>query len=117
MVWEQIWKRIDLLEEEIYKLKKENKELKRKLQAAQPLRIDKIEYKINELKVDNLSGTLNVGLSTFADEQSLKEIIDRMVKEKSTSLEQSPTQAGDHSDSEPFQSDPLQNGGSTYFDL
>ncbi len=114
-MWEQIWNRINLLEEEVYKLKKDNKELKKKLQAIQQLRIDKIEYKINELKVDTLSGTLNVGLSTLADEQSLKEIVDRMVKEKAKP-EQNYSQKTDHNHSQSLESDPLQNESSTRFD-
>nr|WP_232345502.1 spore germination protein GerPC [Paenactinomyces guangxiensis] len=69
------------LEKEISKLKKENKELKDKVEAVRPVSIDKVEYKIHELHVDTLSGTLNVGLTANGDEASMGEVIDKIVEE------------------------------------
>ncbi|MEH7246650.1 spore germination protein GerPC [Neobacillus niacini] len=74
-------KRIVTLEHTIQKLQEEMKQLKEK----PSVRVDKIEYKFDQLKVETLEGTLNIGLNPsdlaniedFAVEnQSLKTPID-----------------------------------------
>lgn len=52
-------KRIFQLEQEIKRLTEEISTLKNK----PPLRVDKIEYKFDQLKVESLNGTLNIGLN------------------------------------------------------
>ena len=52
-------KRIMQLEQEIKRLTEEVSNLKNK----PPIRIDKIEYKFDQLKVESLDGTLNIGLN------------------------------------------------------
>lgn len=66
---------------EIKKCKKENQRLQEQLQSLQPIRIDKMEYKIQELVVKTLSGTLNIGLTAHGDPESVQQLIDQMVKE------------------------------------
>lgn len=52
-------KRIMQLEQEIKRLTEEVSNLKNK----PPIRVDKIEYKFDQLKVESLDGTLNIGLN------------------------------------------------------
>jgi len=51
--------RIAILEQTIQKLQEELKQLKDK----PSIRVDKIEYKFDQLKVETLEGTLNIGLN------------------------------------------------------
>jgi spore germination protein PC len=51
--------RIAILEQTIQKLQEEIKQLKDK----PSIRVDKIEYKFDQLKVEKLDGTLNIGLN------------------------------------------------------
>lgn len=77
-----VWHRLQQLEKEISKLKKENQELKEKISQIKPIQIDKIIYKIQELQVETLSGTLNVGLSAVTDPQKMHELFEEIIKEK-----------------------------------
>jgi len=52
-------KRIVTLEATVQKMQEEMKQLKEK----HPIRVDKIEYKFDQLKVETLEGTLNIGLN------------------------------------------------------
>jgi hypothetical protein len=69
---------IHYLEKKVAKLKTENKQLQKK--AAKQLHIEKMEYKIHELHVKTLSGTMNLGLTAQADEQAMGEIINQLTK-------------------------------------
>jgi spore germination protein PC len=51
--------RINLLEQTIKKLTEEMKNLSER----QPIHVDRIEYKFDQLKVETLDGTLNIGLN------------------------------------------------------
>lgn len=52
-------KRISYLEQELTRLTEEVVNLKRK----PPIHVDRIEYKFDQLKVESLDGTLNIGLN------------------------------------------------------
>ncbi|MET3696306.1 spore germination protein PC [Bacillus oleivorans] len=52
-------KKIQQLEKEIDELKK----IVTELRSQPPLKIDRIEYKFDQLKIETLEGTLNVGIS------------------------------------------------------
>lgn len=73
-----LWDRINQLQQEIEKLKEENEQIRKQLASIQPVTIERMEYKIQELRVETLSGTLNVGLSAQGDEQTLSKIMDQM---------------------------------------
>jgi hypothetical protein len=81
-----LWQRLAQLENEIARLKKENEELKEKIDNLKPLHIEKIEYKIHELHVENLSGTLNIGLTANGEETGVGDIIEQVVEEHRTNL-------------------------------
>lgn len=77
----QIAEQIQALQHTVSQLQAENKQLKEQLTTLQPIKIEKMEYKINELVVETLSGTLNIGLSAHTDDSGLQQLIERM-KEK-----------------------------------
>lgn len=52
-------KRISQLEQKVKQLEKQTKELK----SRPPINVDRIEYKFDQLKVESLDGTLNIGLN------------------------------------------------------
>ena len=62
---------IAALEARIDKLEQENNRLAKELKDVRPIRIDAIHYKIQELSVRELSGTLNVGLSAQTDAEEM----------------------------------------------
>lgn len=72
-----LWERLQQLENEIAKLKRGNKEMSDKISNIRPVHIDKIEYKIHELNIETLSGTLNVGLTANGEEMG--EVIEKIV--------------------------------------
>jgi spore germination protein PC len=67
------------LEQEQERIKKENEELKQKVSHIKPIHIENINYKIQELVVKELKGTLNIGLTTLADEKQLNKLIEDQV--------------------------------------
>ncbi|MBD0384081.1 spore germination protein GerPC [Paenibacillus sedimenti] len=80
-----------LLEQEIRRLK-ENSELdsmklKEQLEQIKPIHIENINYKIQELAVKDLKGTLNIGLTALTDEEQLKKIIDDVEQGKDIQFE------------------------------
>ena len=77
-------KRIQSLEQSIYKLKEEVDVLK----SRPPIKVDKIEYKFDQLKVETLDGTLNIGLNP----SDLQNIEDFAVDNKGIKTPYSPQQ-------------------------
>lgn len=73
-----LWDRLNRLEREIAFLRKENEALKKKLASLQPVTIERIEYKIQELSIKNLNGTLNVGLTASGDDKSVARFIEQI---------------------------------------
>jgi spore germination protein PC len=74
------------LKTQIEALKKENEEFRVKMEAITPLHIERIEYKIHELHVDTLSGTLNVGLTATGDDSCVGEVIEKIVEEHRSNI-------------------------------
>lgn len=56
-------------------LEQETLKLKEQLEQIKPIHIENINYKIQELTVRDLHGTLNIGLSALTDEEQLKKIM------------------------------------------
>jgi hypothetical protein len=51
----------------VLQLEAENKKMREKLDHVKPLVIENINYKIQELNVEELKGTLNIGLTGETD--------------------------------------------------
>lgn len=77
----KIQEQIQSLKNEITELKAANQKLQKKMATLQPIQIEKMEYKIHELVVKTLSGTLNIGLTAHGDEESIVKLIEKMQKE------------------------------------
>lgn len=60
------------LEEKLTQLEIENERLKKMVEELKPIHIENLNYKIQELVVQELSGTLNIGLTGEIDEQQIK---------------------------------------------
>lgn len=69
------------LEDKLTKLEKENEELKKMVKELKPIHIENLNYKIQELVVQELSGTLNIGLTGEIDEKQIKNWLEKEEKE------------------------------------
>ncbi|WP_164491589.1 spore germination protein GerPC [Staphylospora marina] len=98
--WESLWYRLYELEKQVRKLAEENKELKEKLENLKPVQIDKVEYKIHDLSIDTLSGTLNVGLTANTDDPALGETIGKWIEKGGTNIMTDESAAEDGQDRE-----------------
>jgi spore germination protein PC len=78
--------RLKYLEQEIRRLQQENRQLKETIEQLKPVHIEKIEYKIHELHVETLSGTLNIGLTANGEDAGVGEIIEKMVDNHSSQI-------------------------------
>jgi hypothetical protein len=63
------------LEERIRRAEEELRALKEETARVRPIRIEAINYKVQELVVSELSGTLHVGLTALTDSKSLEKIV------------------------------------------
>lgn len=70
-------KKISGLEQELRSLTSQNRSLLQKLEKERPLNIEQLEYKINELNIDKLSGILSLGLTAECNDVAVKKIIDK----------------------------------------
>jgi spore germination protein PC len=64
--------RIRSLEDRCLIAERELQTMKENLKQLRPVHIDAINYKVQELAVQELSGTLNVGLTALSDAQQLE---------------------------------------------
>ncbi|SDN63295.1 Spore germination protein GerPC [Fictibacillus solisalsi] len=66
------------LQQQIIELQHENQSLKEALSNIKPVNIENINYKIQELHVKELKGTLNIGLTGEAHLDDMETIIDEI---------------------------------------
>jgi hypothetical protein len=59
------------LEEQIHALQQENAQLLERVSKMKCVNIENINYKIQELTVQQLSGTLNIGMSALTDPEEI----------------------------------------------
>jgi predicted nuclease with TOPRIM domain len=70
--------RILRMEEQLSQLEEANRLLKEQVEAVKPVQYGNITYKVQELHVNELTGTLNIGLTSLADEGQLKTMMEQM---------------------------------------
>lgn len=70
---------------EIDTIKIQNKEILNKISNL-PLNIESLEYKVNELKIDTLSGSLNLGLTASGDDVCVQKIVDKFTEDCSVKV-------------------------------
>ncbi len=68
--------KLEDLQNKLEEMEKENGELKEKVENIKPINIENINYKIQELTVEELSGSLNIGLSALTDAENLKKLLE-----------------------------------------
>ena len=66
------------MEEQPRQLEEANRLLKEQVEAVKPVQYGNITYKVQELHVNELTGTLNIGLTSLADEGQLKTMMEQM---------------------------------------
>lgn len=66
------------MEEQLRQLEEANRLLKEQVDAVKPVQYGNITYKVQELHVSELTGTLNIGLTSSADEGQLKAMMEQM---------------------------------------
>lgn len=71
-LWAELQRLSQSVEERFVRLEEENRKLKEMIAGIRPLQIDNITYKVQELHVRELSGTLNIGLTALADSKQLE---------------------------------------------
>lgn len=66
------------MEEQLRQFEEANRLLKEQVEAVKPIQYGNITYKVQELHVNELTGTLNIGLTSLADEGQLKTMMEQM---------------------------------------
>lgn len=66
------------MEEQLHQVEEANRLLKEQVEAVKPVQYGNITYKVQELHVNELTGTLNIGLTSLADEGQLKTMMEQM---------------------------------------
>jgi spore germination protein PC len=87
MIVAHLWDRLNRMEREMEHLRQENDALRKRVESLQPLSIERLEYKIQELNIETLSGTLNIGLTTHTDGQGLEQMIESMHRDGKAQME------------------------------
>lgn len=77
--FKQLEERLETLETENRSLKEQiekgKEDLIKRLEQIKPVHIDNIHYKIQELSVKELKGTLNIGMTALSDPEELQKWI------------------------------------------
>ncbi|WP_163970574.1 coiled-coil domain-containing protein [Oceanobacillus halotolerans] len=66
---------MEKLNEKLNKLEEEQKKMQDEIDNIKPVNVENVNYKIQDLNVQDLSGTLLVGLTTLSDAENLKELL------------------------------------------
>ncbi|MDF2937462.1 MAG: hypothetical protein K0Q90_2835 [Paenibacillaceae bacterium] len=74
----ELGSRLLRMEEQLRQLEETNRLLKEQVDAVKPVQYGNITYKVQELHVNELTGTLNIGLTSLADEGQLKTMMEQM---------------------------------------
>lgn len=69
--------RIKQLEDRLALLENQSEQLSRDMQQVKPIYIENITYKVQELAVRDLSGTLNIGLTALSDPEQLEKWVNQ----------------------------------------
>ena len=69
--------RIKQLEDRLALLENQSEQLSRAMQQVKPIHIENITYKVQELAVRDLSGTLNIGLTALSDPEQLEKWVNQ----------------------------------------
>ncbi len=71
-LWDNQQQHKKQVEERLSALESEHAQLKERMNQIKTISIENINYKIQELTVQQLSGTLNIGMSALTDPEEIK---------------------------------------------
>ncbi|OIJ14159.1 hypothetical protein BKP35_08155 [Anaerobacillus arseniciselenatis] len=71
----KVMQTLESIQQKMKEIEEENENLKEKIKDIKPINIENINYKIQELTVEELSGALNIGLSALTDAENLKKLL------------------------------------------
>lgn len=66
---------IEKLSEKLSQIEEEQQQIKQDMENMNPVNVENINYKIQDLNVQDLSGTLLVGLTALSDAKKLQELL------------------------------------------
>lgn len=72
----QLMQTIQWLQQRVAALEMQNEQLKEEMKQIKPVQIESIVYKIQELQIKDLKGTLNIGITAQADEQTIDKFME-----------------------------------------
>lgn len=81
------WQYLEYLRQEMEKLRIENEKLRSQIENIQPISIDKLEYKIQELNIQTLSGMLNLGISLNGDGENMTDLAEKIIQDEGVSID------------------------------
>lgn len=76
-----LMERLQVMEQRQQELEEENKRLQERIDSMEPVRCGDITYKIQELHIKELTGTLNIGLTSLAEEGQIQDMITQLKNE------------------------------------
>lgn len=85
--FQRLEQRLVELEQEQERIQKENQELQQQVSQLKPIHIENINYKIQELIVKELKGTLNIGLTSLVDEKQLNKLLSEQEDQNEINLQ------------------------------
>lgn len=77
MMWQEHVKLRQQFEQAVAELTAENAQLRHKLDSIKPVNIENINYKIQELSVKELSGSLHIGMSAVTDPEQISQWLEQ----------------------------------------
>ncbi|EIT84904.1 hypothetical protein A374_13165 [Fictibacillus macauensis ZFHKF-1] len=80
---EQLYIILQQMQQQILDVQRENQMLKETVQSMKPITIENVNYKIQELHVKELKGTLNIGITGEAKLEDMDTIIDDLIESHS----------------------------------
>ncbi|SET55204.1 Spore germination protein GerPC [Oceanobacillus limi] len=70
-----VMEHLEKIYDKLNKLEEENKQMKDELASKKTINVENVNYKIQDLHVEDLSGALLVGLTSWSDAEELQELL------------------------------------------
>lgn len=81
------WQYLEYLRHEMEKLRVENEQLRSQIENIQPIKIDTLEYKIQELNIQTVSGMLNLGISLNGDGNNMTDLAEKIIQDEGVTID------------------------------
>lgn len=85
-LWD-VWQAIQHLAQRVEVLEQENRDLRRKMEeraveAKRPFKVKKIVYHVHALHIQEMKGTMNIGITAPLDEAEMERLVLEMQREE-----------------------------------